>query len=659
VLVLAISLAAAPACSSSSSSPSAREHQGGGAPPRSEVVRSRTAGGSRSRPVQAPPPKTDPLVQAFAEDARRQIAGKLGWDFPGSLETTIGRAATKNAKGKEEENYAFAGGVWTGAGYVGCQIEFNNRLNATSQEFANTIFHEMVHCFQTSLYPTEAAYDAAHNKATWSREGAAEWVGATLTVPDQSTAGRWKDYLTTPEKSLFDRDPYTAIGFFAHLEESGTSPWSVFRAMWLAWPAGNKAVFAASGAGDAFLDTWASGYFRGRVKGAAWDTTGPGISKDQAKPEPFAIGPEVVDQTRKTPRFTNSIYQLKITADIVEIEAGEGSHVRLSDGRTDAVVRGTQEFCVRPNGCVCPRDQDQQAPTALLPDAALAVTGGIAGSKVTVTGSSLKNLEDLCCGPKGRSSTAQDVTIKPVVNCSVIGLRMGRGGGLRFDIGYQLLVDRPRLRPYFTASKGKNAKKRLAGVDLEGIKGIQLDFAAGAVNGSADNQKLEFDVPTDLELPVRPRAPGLPRTMKVHWKVAIKTGITGNNSSFHAQGRFGFGGPFGIHGGSALKPAVTTETNPVNNLTGITLGPSAIIIAVSTQFTAGAGTPRAARGTFGALTAGFTATQGSVLGSPLLVCRQVSLAVFFTGGGGSLGRVKKKVFDGKSSVPDFNICGGN
>jgi hypothetical protein len=249
------------------------------------------------------------------------------------------------------------------------------------------------------------------------------------------------------------------------------------------------------------------------------------------------------------------------------------------------------------------------------------------------------------------------VTITPVVNCGVLGLRMGRAGGLRFDIGYQLLVDRPRLRPLFTTSKGKKTKK-LAGVDLEGIKGIQLDFAAGAVNGSADNQTFEFDVPTDLELPVRPRAPGLPRTMKLHWKVAIKTGITGNNSSFHAQGRFGMGGPLGVQGGTVRKPAVTTETNPVNNMTGITLGPSAIVVAVSTKFTAGAGTPRAAKGTFGALDAGFTATQGSVLGSPLLVCRQVSLAVFFVAGGGNLGRVKKKVFDGKSSVPDFNICGG-
>jgi hypothetical protein len=146
--------------------------------------------------------------------------------------------------------------------------------------------------------------------------------------------------------------------------------------------------------------------------------------------------------------------------------------------------------------------------------------------------------------------------------------------------------------------------------------------------------------------------------MKVHWKVSIRTGITGNNSSFHAQGRFGLGGPLGVRNGSVRKPAVTTETNPLDNMTGITLGPSAIVVAVSTKFTAGAGTPRAAKNTFGTLDAGFTATQGSVLGSPLLVCRQVSLAVFFNAGGGGLGRVKKKVFDGESSVPDFTICGG-
>ena len=40
---------------------------------------------------------------------------------------------------------------------------------------------------------------------------------------------------------------------------------------------GNAAAWKASGAGDAFLRTWASGHARGARPGSDWDITGYGV----------------------------------------------------------------------------------------------------------------------------------------------------------------------------------------------------------------------------------------------------------------------------------------------------------------------------------------------------------------------------------------------
>ena len=80
----------------------------------------------------------------------------------------------------------------------------------------------------------------------WIIEGQAEWAGEDVGGPSPVRHGWWAAYLVAPTLSLFARE-YNAVGFYEHLAETGTSPWSVFDAM-LSTPGNSAAAFTASGA---------------------------------------------------------------------------------------------------------------------------------------------------------------------------------------------------------------------------------------------------------------------------------------------------------------------------------------------------------------------------------------------------------------------------
>src|SRR5690606_2055096 len=92
----------------------------------------------------------------------------------------------------------------------------------------------------------------------------------------------WDEYLRDPSAPLYGRD-YDAIGFFAHLTESGVDVWS--RAVPILEGFENEPAFEAAWADSStFLESWPSGALRSPDRGSAWDTTGPGITAEAARP---------------------------------------------------------------------------------------------------------------------------------------------------------------------------------------------------------------------------------------------------------------------------------------------------------------------------------------------------------------------------------------
>ena len=147
-------------------------------------------------------------------------------------------------------------GGFTGAP-VRCVVYINPRLyQALDVSVANDgLMHEVFHCFQAADYPTVAAYAKAPD---WLIEGSAAWVGQTLSPSPTLANGWWSHYLLDISQSLFDR-MYDAIGFFAHMDETGTNPWHSFDVMFKSHTSAQAYAVATD---RQFKLTWASSFLR-------------------------------------------------------------------------------------------------------------------------------------------------------------------------------------------------------------------------------------------------------------------------------------------------------------------------------------------------------------------------------------------------------------
>ena len=202
----------------------------------------------------------------------------------------------------------------------------------------------------------------------------------------------WKDYLTRARRSLTAR-VYDAIGFYAHLAESGIDPWTTFDDMWKA-KENNVEAFRAAGADNPrFLQGWASGLVREPIRGLSWDTSGPVITADRSLPRPTFIGGGT-DVPLGVPFFTNDVLALNAGADLLNVELdGDG---RLNDGSYDTTDLADAWFCIAGHDCAkrCPGKPEPPATQATIQPAAYrAMTGGISGAVGHVRGVDLDECE--------------------------------------------------------------------------------------------------------------------------------------------------------------------------------------------------------------------------------------------------------------------------
>jgi hypothetical protein len=258
-----------------------------------------------------------------------------------------------------------------------CTTFINPSFNSEDAEYQKlALIHETFHCFQALDYSSLTAYYAAPK---WLIEGEAEWVGATLAPTELNV---WNDYLTDIDTSLFSRS-YDAIGFYAHMTNSGEDTWHLLDPMLRA--GSSPAAYNVAADNEVRL-TWASSLARQPSLGQGWQTTGPGITSATYHPsvDSIADGTKVTDTVDP---YTNDVIRFTVTsAEIVDVTVStKYSRLHTSNGTEyDNLTSGPAAFCVK--DCdMCPQVQDLPK----LPAGGtnwLAVTGDAAGATYTVAG---------------------------------------------------------------------------------------------------------------------------------------------------------------------------------------------------------------------------------------------------------------------------------
>jgi hypothetical protein len=239
------------------------------------------------------------------------------------------------------------------------------------------LYHEVFHCFEAMDFSNLDAFYAAPK---WLIEGEAEWVSATLAPTELDS--EWKSYLTGIDTSLFSRS-YDAIGFYAHLTNSGEDTWRLLDPM---LKAPSSAAAYAVGAGTEARLTWASSLARQPSLGKGWQTTGPGITSAAygSSLDNIALGTKVTDTVDP---YTNDVLRFRATtADVIDVSVSTPySRLHTSSGTEyDDVTKAPASFCVQKCD-ECP--QLEKLPKLSMGGTNwLAVTGDTTGASYTITG---------------------------------------------------------------------------------------------------------------------------------------------------------------------------------------------------------------------------------------------------------------------------------
>ncbi len=288
--------------------------------------------------------------------------------------------------------------------YATCTVHFNPTiLTATARVLAETIPHEVFHCYQAYMASTLLA-DA--KIPDWINEGGAEWVGATLSgnadAPGDLMSGRdggsWVHCLNHPERPLYGLS-YDALCFFSEMDEQGRSPWDHFWALSTEYGvSGNQGAFVGASGGEPFLDDWARSVVRAPSLGAAWDLTGPGILTDVPTPKTLLVGNN--DGAADAVGIAaNLIYDVTLTADVVSLTTPLHSVLHTVAAGGLEMVSPQGFFCTFNGACDCPMGSEREGqtiPTLPMDEYYLTMGGGLNGAAMDVEG---LRLEDYCNTP--------------------------------------------------------------------------------------------------------------------------------------------------------------------------------------------------------------------------------------------------------------------
>jgi len=408
------------------------------------------------RPAAALRPSTSEYLAEVHADAR-EIAAHLGHGL------TLPESVVVNAKQEFGSAPAYAY-VYDSAGEMtgtpaSCKTFINPSFSKEDAEYQKlALLHETFHCFEAMDFSSLAAYYAAPH---WLIEGEAEWVGATLAPTELP---EWDPYLSDIGTSLFSRS-YDAIGFYAHMTDSGENTWRLLDPM---LRAGSSPAAYSLAANNEVRLTWASSLARQSALGKGWQTTGPGITSATYHPPTDSIS-ETSKITHAVSPYTNALLRFTVTtAQIVDVTVStQFSRLHTSGGTEyDNLTKGPAAFCVQ-DCTMCP--QLQALPKL---DSGgtnwLAVTGDATGATYTVAGAKavcqpclvgnwVVTTMSLTTDPGGVHSGGAGTTVDIEDNGDAIGdftpggPLLGEGGSVKFS---GTLTDHYSFSPTTTARSG-------------------------------------------------------------------------------------------------------------------------------------------------------------------------------------------------------------
>lgn len=215
----------------------------------------------------------------------------------------------------------------------------------------STLAHEMWHCFQLSASPASWSTDPA-----WIVEGQAEYAGEAYVNGSPSAQGAWDTWLTTPPSALFRRS-YDAIGIYALAAARGVNTWQAMLPM-----LGRGSVRALEGLfgvdSATIMRANAQALVRDPSFGAAWETTGPGVTGARASAAITITSTAPAEAITGVARYAG--LPIEIAHDegdilVVQVVGGVGGAVAFPGAGTIDVAPGTAaRFCMRNEPCVCP-----------------------------------------------------------------------------------------------------------------------------------------------------------------------------------------------------------------------------------------------------------------------------------------------------------------
>jgi hypothetical protein len=273
------------------------------------------------------------------------------------------------------------------------------------------------------------------------------------------------------------------VGFWAHLQESGTDVFSQILPIGRALISGGDSTLAGWNAANPsleFLNTWGPGYAGGRYPGRAWLTTGTSLPPYQASFDVIGIpGGGTLDVDVNA--FAAGFEELDVTADVVQLSIGVNTYgmVSLGGGASSTLAPGaTVDLCAKAGGCACP-SADTDA-TSDLPAMApgreyLGITGGSSAGSATVAGQSLATF---CAKPC------------IVGTWSLTGATVNGQASSHVPIGLLLSVgaETPQMTFPFTLDASAT------GGVVSGTAGGTLTLGAGTMTGTVTDSTLAVNV---------------------------------------------------------------------------------------------------------------------------------------------------------------------
>ena len=182
--------------------------------------------------------------------------------------------------------------------------------------------------------------------------------------------------------------------------------------------------------------------------------------------------------------------------------------------------------------------------------------------------------------------------------------------GLKFGYSCRLYGQDIRIRSHLDIADGKVDEPVTFVVD--GIDRMHLGFFGGSESGVGDNLKARIEVPWDRIIPIPIN--GFPLALHVKFKFLVETAFSGANSTMWAGGDYKIVGAIGIENGNVLTPTFEVLKPMSDNMHGLAVGVSGIVVATEYRLLAGLGNSAFVTGVYGKAIFTFATVKGSFLG---------------------------------------------